>query len=134
MVVDDLSDAGLATKPWRFRPAQAGWIELQPERERVRVRCGGALDTPAAEEVRQECEGLLDRGFARVVLDLSRTTSISPAAVAVIAAVDRRARGLGVRFSIVPGDEGVAATLQRAGLLGQLQLEGRAEVFLDWSR
>lgn len=134
MVVDDVSDAARAAEGRRFRPAQEGWIELQPERERVRVRCGGTLDTRAAKEIRQECEGLFDRGFQRVILDLGHATSIGPAAIGAIAALNRRARGLNLHFSVVPGGADIAATLRRAGLLGQLQVEGPTEVFLDWSR
>ena len=98
------------------------------------MRCGGALEADAADELRRECEGLLDRGFARVILDLTHATTLSPAAVGAIATVNHRARALGVRFSVVPGGADIAATLRRAGLLGQLQLEGPSEVFLDWSR
>jgi anti-anti-sigma factor len=133
MVVNDLTDAP-ASEGQRFGTAQAGWVELAPERERVRVRCGGALEAQAADELRQECEGLFDRGFARVILDLSHASSLSPAAVGAIATVNHRARTLGVRFSVVPGGAHIAATLRRAGLLGQLQLEGPSEVFLDWTR
>jgi anti-anti-sigma factor len=133
MVVHDVSDAAPAANR-RFAPATAGWVELQPERERVRVRCGGAMDAGTADELRQECDGLFDRGFARVILDLGHAESLSPAVVGAIAAVNHRARSLGVRFSVVPGGAEVAATLRRAGLLGQLQLEGPTEMFLDWSR
>ena len=77
---------------------------------------------------------MFDRGFTRVILDLSHVTSLSPAAVGAIATVNHRARGLGVRFRVVPGAANIAATLRHAGLLGQLQLEGPSEVFLDWSR
>jgi anti-anti-sigma factor len=134
MAVHDASDAAPATKLRRLQPAAAGWVELQPERERVRVRCGGALDAGTAKELRQECDGLFDRGFARVILDLTHATSLSPATVGAIGAVNHRARARGVRLSVVPGGAEIAATLRRAGLLGQLQLEGPTEVFLDWSR
>jgi anti-anti-sigma factor len=133
MVIDDRIDA-MAPGRRRFQPAQAGSIEIQPERERVRLRCGGALDPRAAAEVREEYEGLFDRGFRSVILDLSQTTSVSPAGISTIAAVDRRARACGVRLSVVAGGGSVATTLRRAGLLDRLQLEGRAEVFMDWSR
>ena len=133
MVVDDLSDAPGTGRP-RFAPTQAGWVQLRPERDRVRVRCGGALDAHAAAELRDECEGLFERGFQRVILDLSHTSSLGPAAVGAIAAVNHRARGLGVRFSVALGMGGIASTLRRAGLLGQLQLEGPPQVFLDWTR
>jgi anti-anti-sigma regulatory factor len=114
--------------------APGPWIEIEPERDRVRVRCGGALDAPAAVQLRQDCEGLIERGFERLILDLSRTTVITLAVVSAIAAVNRAARAQGCRFSIVPGSGDVAVTLRRAGLLGQIQLEGAAEMFLDWSR
>ncbi|HYZ80676.1 MAG TPA: STAS domain-containing protein [Solirubrobacteraceae bacterium] len=133
MAVDDLSDAPAAERRV-VAPVQAGWVELRPERDRVRVRCGGALDDHAAVELRQECEGLFERGFQRVIIDLSHTSSLGPAAVGAIAALNHRARGLGVRLSVVPGGAGIASTLRRAGLLGQLQLEGPTEVFLDWTR
>jgi anti-anti-sigma factor len=133
MVIDDRSETG-ATERRRFRPTQAGSVEIQPERERVRLLCAGALDSRIAAEVRQECEGLFDRGFHSVVLDLSRATSLGPAAISVIAAVDRQARGAGVRLSVVPGSGSVAMTLQRTGLLDRLTLEGPARVFMDWSR
>jgi anti-anti-sigma regulatory factor len=110
------------------------WIEIEPERDRVRVRCGGALDAPYAMQLRQDCEGLIQRGFTRVILDLSRATEITLAVVSAIAAVNRTARAQGCRFSVAPGSGDVAMTLRRSGLLGLLQLEGAAETFLDWSR
>lgn len=123
-----------AVEDRRFRPRQEAWVTIDPERDRVRVRCGGALDGAAAGQLREDCGGLIDRGFTRVILDLSQATSISPAVVSAIAAVDRRARTRGCRLSVVPGSGGAAATLRRAGLLGQLALEGATETFLDWSR
>jgi anti-anti-sigma regulatory factor len=112
----------------------APWIRIDPERDRVRVSCGGALDRTVARQLREECGGLIDRGFDRVVLDLRESTELPPAAVSAIAAVNRRARVLGCRFSVAPGTGSAAATLRRTGLLEQLMLEDAHEVFLDWSR
>ena len=113
---------------------EARQIRIDPERDRVRVRCAGALDDAAAVQLTEDCAGLIDRGFTRVILDMSQATAIAPSVVSAIAAVDRRARVRGCRFSVVPGSGVAAATLLRAGLLGQLRLEGPAELFLDWSR
>lgn len=118
----------------RFRPAHSGSLEVEPERDRVRVRCTGAMDSPTADALRDECEGLLDRGFSRLVLDLSEATSIGPAAVSAIARIDRRARALGSRLSVAPGLGNVAMVLNRSGLLSQLELEDAHDTFLDWSR
>ena len=111
----------------------APWIRIDPERDRVRVRCGGALDGVAAAQLREDCTGLIDRGFARVILDMTETTDIVPGVVSAIAAVNRRARMRGCRLSVVPGDGRAAEALRRAGLLSQLELEGVSQTFLDWS-
>lgn len=110
------------------------WMRINPERDRVPVRCGGVLDGIAAAQLRRDCAGLVDRGFDRLILDVSQTTDITPAAVSAIAAVNRRARARGCRFSLVPGTGRTADALSRAGLLGQLQLEGASQTFLDWSQ
>ena len=125
---------GQAVGDRRFRPRQEGWVRIEPERDRVRVRCGGALDGSAARQLREDCEGLIDRGFTRVILDVSQATALAPAVVSAIAATGRRARTRGCRFSVAAGRGTAAATLRRAGLLGQLELEGATETFLDWSR
>jgi anti-anti-sigma regulatory factor len=113
---------------------QTTWIRIDPERDRVRVRCGGALDGSAARPLREDCGGLIDRGFTRVILDLRHATAVAPEVVSAIAAIDRSARTRRCRFSVAPGSGSAAATLRRAGLLGQLELEGADETFLDWSR
>jgi anti-anti-sigma regulatory factor len=110
------------------------WIRVEPERDRVRVSCGGALERAEARQLREDCGGLIDRGFDRLILDLTEATSVAPAVISAIASVDRRARVRGCRFSVAPGTGRAAATLRRSGLLGQLQLEGGREMFLDWSR
>lgn len=131
---DDSVDELAAGRRRRFRPAGESRIDVEPERDRVRVRCEGMIDGPTADELRDECEGLLDRGFSRLVLDLSEATSIGPAAVSAIARIDRRARSLGSRLSVVPGEGGVMIILRRSGLMGQLELEGATDTFLDWTR
>jgi anti-anti-sigma regulatory factor len=123
-------DDGLA----QGRDADAPWIEIEPERDRVRVRCGGALDAACAVQLRQDCEGLMERGFDHVILDVSRATVMTLAVVSAIAAISRAARTQGCRFTVAPGNGDVAVALRRSGLLGMLQLEGTAETFLDWSR
>jgi anti-anti-sigma regulatory factor len=124
----------LAVQERRSQPSESPWIRIDPERDRVRVRCGGALDAGTAGQLREDCAGLIDRGFDRVILDMSQATAIAPAVVSAIAGVDRRARARGCRFTVAVGSGGAAATLRQAGLLGQLQLEGAVEMFLDWSR
>lgn len=117
----------------RSSAGEAAWIKIDPERDRVRVRCGGRLDAGTAAQLTRDCEGLIDRGFRWLLLDIRHTTSIAPAAVSAIAVLDHRARAGGCRLSVVPGSGGAAATLRRAGLLGRLHLEGSTQLFWDWS-
>lgn len=131
--VDTGLDDGPSESRRRFTPRN-GSIAIEPERDRVRVRCAGVIDAHAAREMSKECEGLLERGFTRVILDLTQTTSIEPVAVSAIAAVQRRSRELGARFSVVLGAGNAAITLRRAGLLSELQLDDAPSMFLDWSR
>jgi anti-anti-sigma regulatory factor len=131
--VDASLDDSPSERRRRFAPP-SGSIAIEPERDRVRVRCAGVIDSPTAREIKDECDGLLERGFTRVILDLAQTTSIEPAAVSAIAAVHRRSRELGARFSVVLGGGNAAITLQRAGLLGELVVEDSPRKFLDWSR
>src|SRR6185437_6511585 len=95
---------------------EATQIRIDPERDRVRVRCAGPLEDDAAVRLAEDCGGLIERGFDRVILDVSEATEITPAAVSAIAAVHRRARAHGCRLSVVPGAGDAAATLHRAGL------------------
>lgn len=118
----------------RFRSSTQQPIAVEPERDRVRVRCTGALDARAATQLRDECEGLLARGFACIVVDLGQSASIGPAGVTAIATIEQRARMLGARLSVVPPTGAAAASLRRAGLLGHLQLDGADDMFWDWTR
>jgi anti-anti-sigma factor len=118
-------DAGRAE---RFR------LELEPDRARVRVRPIGPLDAVAAAELEAECDGLLERGFDAIVLDLSATTALSPAAVGVIAAVQRHAHRQAALLTVVPGNELTTGVLRRSGLLAQLMVAGGPTTFFEWSQ
>jgi anti-anti-sigma regulatory factor len=60
-------------------------------------------------------------------LDLRATDAIEPAAVAAIAAVDRRVRQLGSRLSIVLGNDELTSARARTGLLRQIRVDGAPE-------
>lgn len=130
----DLSDTESAAAQRRFRPSRSESITIEPEGDRVRVRCEGALNARAAAQLRTDCEELLDRGWEGVIVDLTHATTIAPAVVSAIAFIDHHARGVGSRFSVAPGSGHAATTLRRAGLLGQLALEGAPEMFWEWTR
>lgn len=113
--------------------AQQFRLELEPDRARVRVRPVGPLDAIGAAELEAECDGLLDRGFSALELDLGATTSLSPAAVAAIAAVQRESHRMGALLTVVPGSELTTGVLRRSGLLAQLTVVGGSRTFFDWS-
>jgi anti-anti-sigma regulatory factor len=98
------------------------------------VRPAGVIGFVASRQLEAECLDLFDRGVTQVIMDLRAAVALGPTAIAAIAAVDRRTRQLGLRLSIVLGNDAVTDALARTGLLQQLQLEGPREVFFDWSR
>ncbi len=105
-----------------------------PGQRTVRVAPTGAIGFIEARALEERCLDLIDHGAGRVVLDLSATELLGPAALATIAAIDRHARHSGARFLIALGNDAVTRTLSRAGLLAQLEVEGASDTFFDWSR
>jgi anti-anti-sigma regulatory factor len=107
---------------------------INGEARSPRLRPTGVVGFLASRQLEAECIDLLDRGATHVIVDLRATEALGPTAIAAIAAVDRRARQLGSRFSIVLGNDHVTDALAHTGLLRQLQLAGPREIFFDWSR
>jgi anti-anti-sigma regulatory factor len=84
----------------------------------------GVLGLIASHQLQTECFELLERGVNHVILDLRATDALKPAAIAAIAAVNRHARQLGSRLSIVLGNDDVTSALAHTGLLQQIPVDG----------
>jgi anti-sigma B factor antagonist len=125
----------LATTQQRHpQRAQTARTAVESGQRAVRVAPTGTIGFIEARTLEQRCLDLLDHGTARVVLDLSATDRLGPAALGTIAAIGRHARRRGSRFSVALGNEAVTRTLSRAGLLTQLEVEGTSHTFFDWTR
>ena len=77
--------------------------ELEPERERVRVRPIGEIDIATAPVVEAHLAQLEAAGFKQVTLDLREVCFLDSTGLRMILEWDARARADGFSFSLVAG-------------------------------
>jgi len=77
--------------------------ELEPERERVRVRPIGEIDIATAPVVEAHLSELTAAGFKQVTLDLSAVRFLDSTGLRMILEWDARSRADGFSFGLVPG-------------------------------
>jgi anti-sigma B factor antagonist len=99
-------------------------VEVEPDRDAVRVYPIGELDLSTVSEVRAQLEELTSAGFCRVILDLRRTTFLDSSGVRVALDAHTAAAADGAEFAIVPGPPEVQRTFEVAGLSDQLPFIG----------
>jgi anti-sigma B factor antagonist len=83
--------------PERFR------CELEPERERVRVRPIGEIDIATVPVVEAHLSELTAVGFKQVTLDLGAVCFLDSTGLRMILEWDARSRADGFTFSLVAG-------------------------------
>jgi anti-anti-sigma factor len=99
-------------------------IEVQPEREAVRVRPVGEIDIATAGRMRAQIDELVDTGFTRVILDLRGVTFLDSTGVHVVVDADAGARANGWALVIVEAPHRVQRTFELAGLSDRLPFVG----------
>jgi len=77
--------------------------ELEPERERVRVRPIGEIDIATAPVVEAQLSELTAAGFKQVTLDLSEVGFLDSTGLRMILEWDARSRADGFSFGLVAG-------------------------------
>lgn len=87
-------------------------IEVQPERERVRVVPHGELDLVTVKQLDSEIERLRSRGFATIALDLRQLTFMDSTGLRLLLRLDAESRTNGFRFLVIDG-EGPVRRLMR---------------------
>jgi anti-sigma B factor antagonist len=80
-------------------------VEVQSEREHVRVIPHGELDVATTSELDAEIEQLWSGGCATIVLDLRQLEFMDSTGLRLLLRLDADARSNGLRFAIVD-DEG----------------------------
>ena len=81
--------------------------ELEPERERVRVRPIGEVDMATAPVVQEHLTELMAAGFRQVTLDLRGVRFLDSSGLRMILEWDARSRADGFSFALVAGPPNV---------------------------
>jgi anti-sigma B factor antagonist len=76
-------------------------VDVEPERERVRVIPHGELDLATVSELDARIDELRSRGFATIVLDLRQLTFMDSTGLRLLLRLDAEARADGFHFAIL---------------------------------
>jgi anti-anti-sigma factor len=99
-------------------------VEIEPDRDAVRVCPIGEIDLSTVGEVRAQLDELRSAGFSRLILDLRRTTFLDSSGVRLALDVHTASAADGTEFAIVPGPQDVQRTFEVAGLSDRLPFIG----------
>jgi anti-anti-sigma factor len=99
--------------------------EPSPPADQAIVLLRGVLDAAAAPAVRDRVVGVLHHGKRLLIVDLSCVLSCDPAGLAVLVAIQRRARLLGITVCLA------APTLPVVNLLRATGLDRRFTIYPD---
>jgi anti-anti-sigma factor len=95
-------------------------VEVEPDREVVRVCPVGDVDLNTVDEVRAQVEGLTAAGFKRVVLDLRQTTFLDSTGLRLVLDAHSASAKDGTEFAVIAGPPEVQRAFEVAGLDSRL--------------
>jgi anti-sigma B factor antagonist len=99
-------------------------LEVEPDRDAVRVCPIGEIDLSTVDEVRAQLDELRSAGFSRLILDLRRATFLDSSGVRLAMDAHATSAADGTEFAIVPGPPAVQHTFEVAGLSAWLPFIG----------
>ncbi len=119
--------AAASSQP-EFEPVRPFRVDVEPERETVRVVPVGELDLATVDHVGEQVRDLYEAGFDRVVLDLRKVSFIDMTGLRLILALDGDARRYGTDFGLIAGRGSVQRVFEICGLVERLPFgrRGRA--------
>ena len=95
-------------------------VDVEPERERVRVVPHGELDIATVGQLATRIEELRSRGFATIVLDLRQLAFMDSTGLGLMLRLDAEARADGFSFSIMDCEGPVRRLLELTRMDGRL--------------
>jgi len=101
-------------------------VDVEPERDVVRVSPVGEVDLATIDEVRARIEELKAAGFRRVLLDLRGVTFLDSSGVRLVLEADASARADGWDFALVEGSATVQRVFALAGVRDRLRFAATA--------
>jgi anti-anti-sigma factor len=99
-------------------------VDVQPERDLVRVFPVGDLDLATVADVRAQLDELKAAGFSHLILDLCRTTFLDSSALHMVVEINEAAANDGFAFTITPGPPIVQRAFELTGLDTRLPFDG----------
>jgi anti-sigma B factor antagonist len=99
-------------------------VEVEPDRDGVRVCPVGEIDLSTVGEVRARLDELRSAGFRRLILDLRGATFLDSSGVRLALDAHATSAADGTEFAIVPGPPAVQHTFEVAGLSAWLPFIG----------
>jgi anti-sigma B factor antagonist len=102
-----------ATQP---RPDHYFRLEVEPEREVVRVCPSGEVDLATVDSIHEKIEDLKSVGFARVALDLRGVTFLDSTGIRLILELSASSRADGWDFAVIEGPADVQRVFELAGV------------------
>src|SRR5829696_5405721 len=106
-----------ATQRQEFRPFT---VEVEPQREVVRVCPCGEVDLATVDDVREQVDELLSAGFTRVLLDLREATFFDSTGLRLIIEVAQSSPADGWQFGLIDGSAPVRRVFDVTGVRGEL--------------
>jgi anti-sigma B factor antagonist len=105
-------NAGAVPAPFR--------VEVEPERDVVRVCPVGEVDLGTVDEIRAQLQELESNGFSRLILDLRRTTFLDSSGLRLAVEVNAQSAADGFAFAIIAGPPAVQRAFELSGLSSHL--------------
>jgi anti-sigma B factor antagonist len=100
----------------RTIPSLLFHVDVEPDRDAVRVRPTGELDLATAGQVRERIAELVASGFQRLVIDLRPTTFIDSTGLRLLLETDAAAKDGGWELAVVDGPPAVRRAFDITGL------------------
>jgi anti-sigma B factor antagonist len=107
--------SGPAAPPPEFR------LQIQPERDAVRVCPIGEIDVVTVDRIRAEIQSLRSAGFARLILDLRGATFMDSTGLHLVLDAQASSAEDGWSFAVIPGPAGVQRAFEAAGLTAEVR-------------
>ena len=110
-------------------------LDLEPERDAVRVCPRGEVDLATTDEIREKFDEMSALGFRRVILDLRGVTFVDSTGVHLALELCESSRSGAWEFAILAGPPAVERVFELIGVRSQLPFVPPAEIrYARWSR
>ena len=96
-------------------------VDIEPERERVRVIPHGELDLATVGQLEAKIEEVRSRGFTSIVLDLRQLSFMDSTGLRLMLELDAESRADGFRFAIIDSEGPVRRLLELTRIDGQFK-------------